>query len=233
MWIGVLWAGLRATMWITHARGKLVTPDSFLRPEFSAGVGESLRGIGSASLNFGSLHRLEIPAACASQGAMELLRSWAEPATHKRVCVAQNYHWALQEKGKTLTFASQYTVPKLLWWHVCRAMLAQNVWLCYEASYEKCFEIVPTWLGSFGGSENIPQIFPPKKRSPMNFVDAQQELHIPVLRNCSGEGTLWESCKSPSQFGIRLCTFYTHISPFLNEVIRRHHLSQHYYITAP
>ena len=48
-----------------------------------SGVGQSSRGVGSASpaeiLNFGRVTRLEIPAACASQGAIELLEAEQNP----------------------------------------------------------------------------------------------------------------------------------------------------------
>ena len=58
-------------------------------PESSSGVGESSRGIGSASLlevlNRGRIHGLEIPAACASHGAAELLGVEQNPQQY--VCV--------------------------------------------------------------------------------------------------------------------------------------------------
>ena len=53
------------------------TNDSLPGLESGSGVGESLRGVGSAShlevLNRSRMPRLEVPAACASQSAMELL----------------------------------------------------------------------------------------------------------------------------------------------------------------
>ena len=84
---------------------------------------------------------------------------------------------------------SYRAIHTVLRWHVCRANLARTIFLSYELSLQKCFEISPKCLCLYPVDENKSRKIPSK--FPQNFP-VNQKNHQRASAGARGE-----HCKIP------------------------------------